>query len=79
MKRVEVAEIPPCQVHLANGSGVPCTQPGEYDVPTIHGPWANLCGSHRAAIQASGAATLGFHLVIPEPYPSDLDLHEDGN
>lgn len=76
MKRVTVTELPACQAHLAPGChGLPCNTPAEYDVPTKTGPWAHLCGLHKAALAAPGANELGFHLALPEPD----DLHEDWN
>lgn len=31
-----------------------CDAPGEFDFPTIFGPWANGCGEHFLAYSTSG-------------------------
>lgn len=38
----------------------------EYDAPTIHGPWANMCSDHYATAAAPGADAVAYRLLWGE-------------
>ena len=55
--------LPPCQAHLMpDGGRLECPDPGEYDSPTVHGPWADLCEEH-AVLHAPAGTSAGFHRI----------------
>lgn len=61
MKDIQwTGEMPECQGGLIDLFGGSCHEPGEYDVPTVDGPWADLCKDHRAQY-ATG--NMGTHRV----------------
>lgn len=35
----------------------------EYDAPTIHGPWANMCADHYATHASTHASAVGYRLL----------------
>jgi hypothetical protein len=55
------ATLPPCQAHLID-SHVVCDEPGEFDSPTIQGPWADLCYKHAERFAPKGS-TSGYHRI----------------
>ena len=50
------SDIPPCQV-------LGCKEPGEFDAPTVAGPWADICRQHIPNMVPRGSR-IGFHRVI---------------
>lgn len=62
---VEVSSLPSCDF---------CGATGTWDIPTIHGPWANACDAceplHHTAPGATGVG-VGQRLVLPrEQFPA---------
>jgi hypothetical protein len=51
-----------------------CGQPAEYDLPTVSGQWANLCGPHRALDCLPSADAVGYRLTPDANHP---DLREN--
>jgi hypothetical protein len=58
------ATLPPCQAPYIE-AGVECDRAGEFDSPTIQGPWADLCAEH-ALRYAPPNQSLGFHRIKQE-------------
>lgn len=62
-----VGPLPPCQHGLLPSymDPSPCTKPGEFDSPTIYGPWADLCAEHAVTHSKPGSG-LGYHRIPKE-------------
>lgn len=45
-------------------SSLPCPDPGEFDAPTMAGPWADLCRNHVAKV-VPPLSSIGYHRIRP--------------
>lgn len=54
-------EMPPCQHPL----GIICHKPGEFDAPSIFGPWGNFCADHILT-DTSSHCSVGYHRIPKE-------------
>lgn len=52
-------EMPACQ-HPMNDGGLVCDEQGEFDAPSIWGPWGNFCANHILT-DTSSHCSVGFH------------------
>lgn len=54
--------MPPCQAALVNRFVHSCSEPGEFDSPTVAGPWADLCKAHAEQLSRPNSK-LGYHRI----------------
>jgi hypothetical protein len=54
--------LPPCQAPYIDWDVSECDKPGEYDSPTVDGPWADLCDNHAEQFCPKNTS-IGFHRI----------------
>lgn len=57
-------EMPPCQ-HPDKKHEGKCEKQGEFDAPSIWGPWANFCADHILT-DTPAHTSMGYHRIPTE-------------
>lgn len=56
--------LPTCKAEYLK-PGLKCEEPGEFDAPTPHGPWADFCRQHAEEFSTKNSS-IGFHRIRRE-------------
>lgn len=60
--------------HCQHGYPDECGADAEFDVPTVSGQWANLCGPHKVLDCLPSADAVGYRLTrVPPPEPDERE------